>query len=157
MKSCRWAAEGSSCHSAKALPRDKLSTHLCIHTYPAWLSVPPFFEYWDVIHFRNPGGQDSGLFPFSLSGRVFPLKLVVKPAGASRNLEREAEDMHFMPSKPLCPSQQQGLKLGGQGTADHFPTGAGQRAWQDASDSLPPPARQMQEALAAFPTPPHQG
>lgn len=65
--------------------------------------------------------------------------------------------MHFMPPKSLCPSLQQGLRLGGQGTEDHFPTRAGQRAWRDASESLPPPARQMQEALAAFPSPPHQG
>lgn len=65
--------------------------------------------------------------------------------------------MHFLPSKSLCPSLQQGLKLGGQGTEDHCPTRAGQRAWRDASDSLPPPARQMPEALAAFLSPPHQG
>ena len=43
--------------------------------------------------------------------------------------------MHFMPPKSLCPSLQQGLRLGGQGTEDHFPTRAGQRAWRDASES----------------------
>ena len=59
--------------------------------------------------------------------------------------------MHFSSSRYLCPSLRQGLGLGSQGAEDHFPTRAGQRAWQDASDSLPPPTRQMQEALAVFP------
>ena len=76
---------------------------------------------------------------------------------ASRGLEREAENMCLMPSRSFCTSLQTWYGPGDQCPADHFPTREGQRAWQDASENILPPAKQMKEVLAVFPPPPNQG